>query len=293
VALRVRVEADLTFSVSRTGGGHGDHGQVRGSVRADGSRVSVLVDDVAALPGTGDRRTLALLAEGLAERGLTLSVAGPAGPVATVGAVRSRLLHRLVTRSRHVRVDDWREARRVLRAQRRRGGGAAGQPGLPPSTPLPLAPTFRRLSRPVTTTHDPLGRGRPQLVLSMGPHPTRDATRKVFRLRPGTTTIGSAAGSGLRLGGLAATQALVVRDDEDEYVLVDLGAEGATTLVNGVRAERHVLRTGARIELGGWRMSYWREEHADHGRPYGGREGGELSEQRSQPRPRYRVQPPG
>ena len=45
-----------------------------------------------------------------------------------------------------------------------------------------------------------------------------------------------------------------------------------------------LLRTGARIELGPWTLLYAREEHADHGRPYGGRIGGELGHQRPQPR---------
>ncbi len=30
-------------------------------------------------------------------------------------------------------------------------------------------------------------------------------------------------------------------------------------------------------------MSFFREEYADHGRPYGGRIGGELGHQRTQP----------
>ncbi len=39
--------------------------------------------------------------------------------------------------------------------------------------------------------------------------------------------------------------------------------------------ERAALHTGDRIELGSWTMSYFRDEHADHGRPFGGRSGGE------------------
>lgn len=31
-----------------------------------------------------------------------------------------------------------------------------------------------------------------------------------------------------------------------------------------------VLRTGARIQMGKWCLAYFREEFADHGRPFGG-----------------------
>ncbi|MFY9679907.1 MAG: FHA domain-containing protein, partial [Glutamicibacter protophormiae] len=50
--------------------------------------------------------------------------------------------------------------------------------------------------------------------------------------------------------------------------------------------QEYVLRSGARIELGGWRLVFYREEYADHGRPYGGRNGGELAYQRPQVNPR-------
>jgi hypothetical protein len=44
-----------------------------------------------------------------------------------------------------------------------------------------------------------------------------------------------------------------------------------------------LLRTGARVDLGPNTLTYSREEYADHGRPYGGRIGGELGHQRPQP----------
>jgi hypothetical protein len=43
------------------------------------------------------------------------------------------------------------------------------------------------------------------------------------------------------------------------------------------------LRTGALITLGPWRLAFFREEFADHGRPFGGRMGGEFAVQRPQP----------
>lgn len=47
--------------------------------------------------------------------------------------------------------------------------------------------------------------------------------------------------------------------------------------INGGRMGRRPLRTGDRVELGPWVLSYFREEHADHGRPFAGRAGGEGS----------------
>jgi hypothetical protein len=57
----------------------------------------------------------------------------------------------------------------------------------------------------------------------------------------------------------------------------------------GIDADRQVLRTGAQFVLGPWRFVFMRAEFADHGRPYGGREGGEGEVQPDQPpRPDYR-----
>ena len=50
-----------------------------------------------------------------------------------------------------------------------------------------------------------------------------------------------------------------------------------------------ILRTGALIALGEWRLAFFREEFADHGRPYGGRVGGEFAVQRPQPERRMSV----
>ena len=43
-----------------------------------------------------------------------------------------------------------------------------------------------------------------------------------------------------------------------------------------------LLRTGARVQVGEHVLVYQREEFADHGRPYGGRVGGELGRQAPQ-----------
>jgi hypothetical protein len=104
----------------------------------------------------------------------------------------------------------------------------------------------------------------------------------VFRLSQDVTSIGSSTDCDIRLPGLAPRHAEVRHDERDEYVLVRLDAAGITR-VHGAPADEALLRTGTRIQLGEWTMSFVREEYADHGRPYGGRIGGELGHQRSQP----------
>jgi hypothetical protein len=53
--------------------------------------------------------------------------------------------------------------------------------------------------------------------------------------------------------------------------------------VNGRPVTEALLRTGARVDVGGHHLAFVREEYADHGRPFGGRIGGELGYQRPQP----------
>lgn len=126
---------------------------------------------------------------------------------------------------------------------------------------------------PMTTTTDQ-GGGRPRLIFALGGSAPQGAVPREFNLREGTTTrIGSGADTDLRLDGLAEQHAEIQCEGGDEYVLVDLGAGGSR--VDGQPVERAPLHTGDRIELGDWTMSYFRDEHADHGRPFGGREGGE------------------
>jgi hypothetical protein len=125
----------------------------------------------------------------------------------------------------------------------------------------------------VTTTNQ--GGGRPRLVFALGGSAPRGTDQREFSLREGETTrISSGAGADLRLDGLAELHAEIQCEHGDEYVLVDLGTPGGSR-VDGQPVERAPLHTGDRIEIGGWTMSYYREEHADHGRPFGGRSGGE------------------
>ena len=141
----------------------------------------------------------------------------------------------------------------------------------------------------ITTTHDPLGGGRPRLIFSLGHDTQTSVAQREFDLLPGITHIGSHADAHLRLSGIDEHHAEIRRDEEDEYVYHHTGFF-TRSRVDGRSGSPVILRTGSRIQLGGWTLSYFRDEFADHGRPYGGRLGGseEGSLQRGQltPRPR-------
>lgn len=137
-----------------------------------------------------------------------------------------------------------------------------------------------------TTTHAEYGAGSPHLRI------TREQERTEFALDADVVRIGTAAGNELRLPDTDPLHATVTHDERDEYVL-ELHGEGEMSASAGVAAthggERTMtLRTGARFTAGPWTFVFGREEFADHGRPYGGRLGGELSDQPPQPpRPDY------
>jgi hypothetical protein len=173
-----------------------------------------------------------------------------------------------------------RDAKRIR--GRSRASVLPGAELLPPGTLHPLVPTLRRRApAPVTTTHDPGHGGNPSLVLPARREHGAATGQVVFPLRA-RTSLGSDPGCDVCLAGLPPVQAVVVHDEDDELVLVDQVGAG-TTRVNGEQVERKVLRTGHRIELGSWTFVYSRAEYADHGRPFGGRVGGELGHQKPQP----------
>jgi hypothetical protein len=73
-------------------------------------------------------------------------------------------------------------------------------------------------------------------------------------------------------------------DSNDEYVLHSLAeVAGGSQSLPGAQTGQRILRTGARMEMAQWRIGFFREEYADHGRPHGGRRGGELAYQKPQP----------
>ncbi|PFG29219.1 hypothetical protein [Paramicrobacterium agarici] len=136
-----------------------------------------------------------------------------------------------------------------------------------------------------TTTHSEWGAGHPRLRVSS---PSQNF---VFDLDVDDVNIGSAEKNELRLEGAAPLHATIHHDENDEYILTLLedglmNANPEMTATDDDRSE--ILRQGARFTAGEWTLVFAREEFADHGRPFGGREGGEFSEQPAQPtRPRY------
>lgn len=144
-----------------------------------------------------------------------------------------------------------------------------------------MAKDMSRRPADATTTHAAWGSGDPHLLVS------REDVRKVFPLTADETRIGSAPDCELVLDDADPVHATIVHDDRDEYVLTMHGA-GEMNAWSEDDTRTEILRTGARFTVAGWSLVFMRDEYADHGRPWGGREGGELSDQPPQPqRPDY------
>lgn len=140
--------------------------------------------------------------------------------------------------------------------------------------------------QPELTTHASWGSGHPRLLV------TSTERRFEYFIPEGGATIGSAQECGLRLPEADPVHAVIRHDPRDEYTLSPQGQGETSANIQKAREEEHrgeeILRTGARFTIGPWSLVYMRDEIADHGRPFGGREGGELSDQRLQdPRPDY------
>lgn len=280
MAGRLLVDADIRISLIP---GRSGEPAVEARLRGSGTRLELAVDNPQALADLRGRRMVAGIADQLAHDGLTVRVVADGAELMVLGVPRTSWLQRRVTGSRHVKVHR-RGAFAALALRRPAGGASPVLPSgdlVPPPTPLPLAPTFLRRRRgPVTTTHDPEGGGDPRLVAPPGHWPWD--VPAVFHLRHGVTTIGSDPANDIVLEGLDPYHAEIRRNADDEYVVVHLGRSGRSRL-NGEPVRERILRTGARLEVGEWTMVYAREEYADHGRPYGGRVGGEVGHQKAQP----------
>ena len=272
----VTIAADLDFTVAVPGGA-----TVNGHVRGAGNDLVVEVDDPTIFAGRSDAPAVRALAAGLARRGLRVQVVDREHHLITLGAVRTSWWQRRLTGSRHIRLGSLRGAWTGARSR-----AGADRPVLPdatlapPATLFPVAPTFqRRPRREVTTTHDPLRGVNPRLTLvsTDGVHHEHPP---VHYLGDDVTTIGSGERCDIRLPRLADLHAQVRHDEDDEIVLE---ANDPEVRVHGERVRRQILRTGSRVDLGEWTFTFSREEYADHGRPYGGRIGGELGHQRPQP----------
>ncbi len=138
----------------------------------------------------------------------------------------------------------------------------------------------------VTTTHGRPGSGRPRLILVQGGSvlvetPGDPVDQMEFELHE-STVIGSSSDADLVFEGLEPVHAEVMHDETDEYVVHDRSRVSGI-FVDGAPVQEKLLRTGDRLQLGDVCFSFFREEFADHGRPHGGREGGEFSYQRDQP----------
>lgn len=284
----VWLDADLAFSIETPASDTQGASRITGSLRAAGSHVELRSDELMSIAGQPSRADVRRFAAEVARHGLTVIVRGPDGIVVTLGIIRRAPFSRLVTRSPYMKVGSMKQALMAVRARRRSAPGAVRleSTGLPPSTMWPILPTVHRRSRIVTTTHDPSGGGDPRVYVA----DTRVVGGRLglFHLQPGGTKIGSGEDVDLQLEGLDVLHAEIVCTDDDEYVLVARSTRMLST-VSGRQLPRQTLRTGSRIQLGPWRMSYVRDEFADHGRPYGGRIGGELGHQRTQPRPPNRA----
>ncbi|MBF4634116.1 hypothetical protein ITJ38_06835 [Agreia pratensis] len=281
MAASIRFDIDLTFELA-----DGEDNAIEGSITASGSTIEILVSRPEAFV---DRTRASLarirdLAGGLARRGVTIRLSGPAGMVGELGAVKTSVAQRVASGSPHIRLGKT----SVVASLMTRRTDAATRIAFPPSTLLPLLPTFDRRARfRPTTTHAAPGSGRPRLIFVIGSENWDGSPPREFELIDGVTVIGSGPSADLRLEGLDPVHATITHTDDDEYTLrLNSETEGDIPLLDRDSPRRplaRVLRTGARIELGAWRLGYFRAEFADHGRPFGGRMGGELSRQKPQP----------
>jgi hypothetical protein len=277
-ATALAVDADLSFSVEV--GGRTMSGTLAGS----GADLELTVDDPWLLGGSGTAAACAL-AEQLAASGLRVTVVADR-PLAVLGEPRTSYWQRRVTGSRHIRVPSVAAALRLARLRRR----PVSQTLVPPPTPVPLLPTFVRRPRRATTTHDADRGGYPRLVMAPPPAHFPGQTWPAFLLGD-VTSFGSGPDADVVLEGLHELHAEVRRTEVDEFV-VRLLSPTAPVRVNGaVVREDALLRSGTKLMLGPHLLVYAREEYADHGRPYGGRVGGELGRQRVQPPPPYQRSP--
>ena len=277
---RVRLDIDLAFSFSENDDG-GATSATNGTVSAAGSEVTIFCEDpsVAGFGGMPSLENVRELAGNLATKGLTVTISGPAGTLVSIGKVETSMAQRLMTRSPHIRAGSIKALAPLIRG----GSRKSSVPLLPPSTPFPLVPTVnRRIRRQVTTTHHTRGSGRPRLIFVQDSDTWNGQVPREVNLVGEKLVIGSSPDADLVLEGLLPVHATVEHNADDEYVLTPHGPVRGSVQPEGPS----ILRTGARVQLGDWCLAYFREEYADHGRPFGGRSGGEMAYQRPQYDPR-------
>lgn len=273
--MTVVVAADLRLDLEVPG-----RPAVHARLSGDENRLLLEVDEPGVFAGSRDAVALRALAEGLAARGVVIRVVSGGRHLVSLGDVTAPWWQRRATGSRRIRMGSARGALTAARSRTRSVEPVLPDASLvPPTTLWPLVPTLRRpVRRPVTTTHDPARGGSPRLVLTRE-DVWGDEQLVSYRLSE-RTTIGSAPDSDICLPGLEPQHAVIEHDDRDEFVVT---ARAGGTRVHGALVERQFLRTGSRLELGRHRLVFVREEYADHGRPHGGRIGGEAGHQLPQP----------
>lgn len=274
-ATTTRVDADLTFSLEREG-----QTTITGHLLGSGNRLTLEISDPGAFAGAGDAAGITALAESLAERGVRVRVEHDHVHLVTIGDVRAPWWQRRATGSRRIRLGSLRGAWTSARSRVRHPDPVLPTAAMfPPATLWPIAPTFApRARRQVTTTHDPGRGGSARLVLEKT-SVWAGEKQLVFWLED-DMTIGSRPGSGIELPGLEDVHARLIHDHHDEWVVI---AQSGIPRVHGAAVKRQILRTGARLQVGEHILAFRRDEHADHGRPYYGRVGGELGRQVPQP----------
>ena len=269
------IDVRLSFELERDG-----LDALHGTLSGVDNELVLQVDDAGAFAGRDDAPAINAVAAALAQRGISVRIEEKGRHLVSIGAVRAPWWQRRLTGSRHVRVSSLRGAWTSARARATSPDPVLPTAAmLPPTTLWPPVPTLLRRprSRP-TTTHDPARGGGARLVLTKQQYWPGEQQRVVW-LSDGMT-IGSGSECDVRLPDLEQVHAVIRHDEEDEWVIRALAG---VTRVHGVAVVSQILRTGARVDLGPHTFGYFREEHADHGRPYGGRIGGELGHQRTQP----------
>lgn len=277
-----RLEIDLSFSLDEPGPEGGV--ALEGTITAAGRDVEIFASRPEMLMQGRSVKLADIrgLAQEIAGFGLSITLSGPGGVIARIGDVNAPVIQRVITGSPHIRLGS---AAAIAPLLRRRGTAEPVIP-LPPTTLFPIVPTVsRRIRRTATTTHHVPGSGRPRLIFVVGSKNWDGRMPREFNLLPDGTIIGSGTEADLQLAGLNSRHAEIRHTADDEYVLYPIGELTGSSRLDGAGGRRdggQVLRTGTRIEFGQWKMAYFREEFADHGRPHGGRVGGELARQKPQ-----------
>jgi hypothetical protein len=128
----------------------------------------------------------------------------------------------------------------------------------------------------------PVRGGHPRLVIAAGGHasvgsPESVGIQRAFTLDGDVVTIGSADTQDVQLAGLEREHGVIRREaDADEWIYSDVHPSTASR-VDGVLTDSAGLHHGDRLELGAVTLVFQRDEEADHGRPEGGREGGDFA----------------